>query len=51
MIQAGRLVLDQSLEDLTAGGNKLEDVFTRMIAQDQAAAAEAAEVAAAGEAS
>ena len=39
LIHAGRKVLDAPLAELTAGGQRLEDVFTRVTLRDQEAAA------------
>jgi ABC-2 type transport system ATP-binding protein len=42
LIHAGRKALDASLSELTSGGQRLEDVFARVTARDEAAEAEVA---------
>jgi ABC-2 type transport system ATP-binding protein len=47
LIHQGRKALDASLAELMAGGQRLEDVFARVTARDEAAEAEAVAAAAA----
>ena len=42
LLHRGRKALDQSMEELTAEGRSLEEVFTRVITRDEAAEGEAA---------
>jgi hypothetical protein len=39
LINAGRKVLDAPLQELTQGGQRLEDIFARATTADEAAAA------------
>jgi ABC-2 type transport system ATP-binding protein len=38
LINAGRKVVDSPLDELTQGGQRLEDIFARATASDEAAA-------------
>jgi ABC-2 type transport system ATP-binding protein len=42
LINRGRVALDQPIEELTSGGQSLEDVFARVTARDAESAGEAA---------
>jgi ABC-2 type transport system ATP-binding protein len=42
LINRGRVALDQPIEELTSGGQSLEDVFARVTARDSEGAGEAA---------